>query len=360
MNLYIFKTLTGEVNLLDTYESLIWNIQFFDFDDFELVVAGTERNVQLLSKGSMIVRESDYSHNTRLNVMMITNRRLSYDTDKGWTLTVSGKGLKYLLNRRIIWSQTTATGQIEAIIRQLIIDNVIDPADPARAISDFVLGSEAGITEILEETEDQQLSGEKLGDWINSICVKYSIGYRLDIINNQFVFNLITGTDRTYEQNTVPVVVFSPDFDNLISSDYEENYENYVNAAIVGGEGEGADQRLVSIGTAEGLERYESYIDGSGVSSNGEIITLEQYYKLLEDYGNEEMAEMQASSESFSGEIVPNGMFDYGIDYFLGDLVQIKTEYGISLSVRITEVIESEDDNGNLITVTFSTNERDE
>ena len=170
---------------------------------------------------------------------------------------------------------------------------------------------------------------------------------------------MVKGVDRSYNQSAVPVVVFSPDFDNLISSSYSENYENYSNAAIVGGEGEGADQRLTSVGTATGLNRYESYVDGSSVSSNGEIITLEQYYKLLTDYGNEQLAILENTTESFEGQIVINGMFDYGVDYFLGDLVQIKTEYGISLVVRIAEAIESEDDNGTLLTVTFRTDERD-
>lgn len=358
MNLYVFKSLTGEVKLIDNYESLIWNVQFFDFNDFELTVAGTPSNVEILEKGAFICREQDYSYNTRLNVMIINQRRLDYDTDKGWTLTVSGSGIKSLLNRRIIWNQTTVIGNVEAICRQLITDNVIDPADPARAIPDFVLGAEAGITETLDNAEEQA-NGEKLGEWINATCLANSIGYDISIINNQFVFTMIEGTDRTYDQSVNPVVVFSPDFDNLISSSYTENYENYSNAAIVGGEGEGAEQRLTSVGTATGLDRFETYVDGSSVSSNGEIITLAQYMNMLTDYGNEQLAAIKNTVESFEGQIVPNGMFDYGVDYYLGDLVQIKTEYGIALKVRIAEAIESEDDNGNLLSVTFRTDERD-
>ena len=358
MNLYVFESLTGEVKLIDNYESLIWNVQFFDFNDFELTVAGTPSNVEILKRGAFICREQDYSYNTRLNVMVISQRRLDYDTDKGWTLTVSGSGIKSILNRRIIWNQTTSIGNIEAIIRQIITDNIINPADSARAIPDFVLGAEVGITETLTDSE-AQLNGEKLGDWINEICLANSIGYDVNIINNQFVFTMVKGTDRSYDQSAVPVVVFSPDFDNLISSSYTENYENYSNAAIVGGEGEGADQRLTSVGTATGLDRFETYVDGSSVSSNGEIITLEQYMNMLTNFGGEQLAALESTVESFEGQIVPNGMFDYGVDYFLGDLVHIKTEYGTELKVRIAEAIESEDDNGNLLSVTFRTDERD-
>lgn len=34
------------------------------------------------------------------------------------------------------------------------------------------------------------------------------------------------------------------------------------------------------------------------------------------------------------------------IDYNLGDIVEVENEYGLKARVRITEVIESEDENG--------------
>ena len=44
----------------------------------------------------------------------------------------------------------------------------------------------------------------------------------------------------------------------------------------------------------------------------------------------------------------------YGVDYFLGDIVQIENEYGIQASAQITEIIETENESGYSIIPTFS------
>lgn len=45
--------------------------------------------------------------------------------------------------------------------------------------------------------------------------------------------------------------------------------------------------------------------------------------------------------------------YQYKKDYKLGDIVKIVNEYGISINVRISEVIENRDDNGYTMEPTF-------
>ena len=160
----------------------------------------------------------------------------------------------------------------------------------------------------------------------------------------------ITDDSPWYESTSA---TFSPEYDNLLSSTYSYNKGNYSNAALIGGEGEGLNKRTTSIGTATGLNRYESYIDGSSVSSNGEIITVEQYIGLLQQYGQEQLSN-QYFIENFEGEIIPNGVYKINQDYFLGDLVQVVNEKGISAVPRIIEIIYSEDSTGTAVIPTFS------
>ena len=120
------------------------------------------------------------------------------------------------------------------------------------------------------------------------------------------------------------------------------------------GEGEGVNQRTTTVGDSGGLERYEAYIDGSSVSSNGTIITEEQYYKMLQDYAKDELS-TTSFTESFEGNVIPDGNYNLNEDYFLGDVVQVINEYGISAAPRIVEIIESEDENGKSTVPTFST-----
>lgn len=354
MDIYVVDGLNGAIDVIDTFQSVIWNMQFFGANDFELKVAGTPQNIARLQVGKLLVRGEDMSAGTFNNVMLIESRELSFDIEEGWTLTVSGGGLKRILARRIVWNQTNLIGNVEQLIRQVITDNVISPAISARAIPNFVLDAVQGFSdEIQTEEADAQLSGENIAEWLESICQNYGIGWDVYITGGNYVFTLKKGTDRTYDQNDVVSVVFSPKYDNLITSTYTYDIKEYRNAALVAGEGEGTNQRITTVGSASGLDRFETYVDGSSVSSNGKIITLDTYMKMLQDYGNEQIKDTQFA-EKFEGEVVPNGMYDFNVDYFLGDLVQIENENGISAQTRIIEAIYSEDSNGSALTPTFS------
>ena len=354
MEIYIVDGLNGVTDVIDSFQSVIWNMQFFGSNDFELVVAGTPENVTRLEVGKYLVRSNDMSNGEYKNVMLIESRELAFDVEEGWRLTLRGGGLKRILVRRIIWNQTNLTGKIEKIIRQVITDNVISPVMPERTIENFVLDTEQGFSDEVQDTEaDTQLSGENIAEWLESICTSYGIGWDIYISGGNYVFTLKKGTDRTYNQTVVNPVVFSPEYDNLITSIYTHDITEYRNAAIVAGEGEGTNQRITTVGTATGLDRFETFVDGSSVSSDGEIITLETYMKMLSDYGNDQIKETQYN-EKFEGEIIPNGMYDLNEDYFLGDLVQIENENNISAQTRIIEIIYSEDQNGWSLTPTFS------
>ena len=349
MLIYTLDGLNGVSDIIDTFQSVIWNMQFFGSSDFELQVAGTAENLQKLQVGTFLVRETDMASDEYQNVMMIESRELSFDIEQGWILTVRGGGLKKILKRRVVWTQTNLTGSVESGIRQVITDNVINPADSNRAISGFTLDAAQGFT----DTFDIQLFGENIGEWLENTCIMYGIGWDVYIKNGKYVFTMKKGTDRTYDQTENIPVVFSPKYDNLISSTYTYDLEGYSNAALVGGEGEGTEQRVTNVGTAAGLDRFESFIDANSVSSNGEIITLETYMSMLEDYAKQQLATV-GFVEKFEGQVIPNGMYKLNEDYFLGDLVQIENENGISAVSRITEIIYSEDESGWALTPTFS------
>lgn len=349
MDIYVLDGVNGIIGLIDAYNSVIWNVQFFGKNDFQIVTAASDANMDLLQEGRLLARESDIKLDSYNNVMLIEKVQIDLDSEKGWLLTVTGKGLKNLLSRRVVWSQITSTGTVETTIRQVITDNAINPTDPNRAIPNLVLDSLQGFT----DTADIQLLGENLAEWLESICTTYGYGWDIYIKNHQYVFKLYQGTDRSYNQSSVVPVVFSPEFDNLLSSSYAYDKSGYINAALIGGEGQGTAKRTASIGTASGLARFETYVDGSSVSSNGEIITVEEYTALLQSYGKEQIAVNQIT-KSFDGEVIPDGLYKLNTDYFLGDIVQIQNEKGISATPRIIEIIYADDENGTSVVPTFS------
>ena len=114
---------------------------------------------------------------------------------------------------------------------------------------------------------------------------------------------------------------------------------------------------------------YPTYMEAAEeakVEVNGDLVSLfildseikesveEQYYKLLQDYGKEQLNEV-SDTESFEGNVVSDGNYKLNQDYFLGDLVQVKNEFGIEATPRIIEIIESEDEKGTAIVPKFST-----
>ena len=58
--------------------------------------------------------------------------------------------------------------------------------------------------------------------------------------------------------------------------------------------------------------------------------------------------------KTFEGEIIPNVAYVYRTDYSLGDVVQVRNEYGESASARILEVVECWDENGYTVEPKFT------
>lgn len=104
--------------------------------------------------------------------------------------------------------------------------------------------------------------------------------------------------------------------------------------------------------TIGGVNYYQVYNEAvANIPSNspdsGDNVTLTNivYSVYLLTRGYEKLAEYGAVT-SFEGTIEPNTTFIYKQDYFLGDLVTVENEYGVSVGARITEVIEVSDDSG--------------
>lgn len=346
MDIYVLDGLNGVKDILENFKSSIWDVQYNGTNDFQLIAPATEKNLSLLTYGAYLVREEDVSENGFQNVMVCENIQIDISFEEGWLVTVSGRGLKSILERRIVWGQKNISGRAESSIRSLVTSEVISPSIAARAIPNFILGTDKG----LQKTLETQLFGENLAEWIQEACQLLGYGWDVSISSGKYVFQIYEGTNRSTGASRV---IFSPTFDNLLSSSYQNNREAFQNAALIGGEGEGTAKRTADVGTASGLDRFEAYVDGSSVSSNGEIITEETYINMLKGYGETQLSQKRFS-EKFEGEVEPAGIFKLNEDYFLGDLVLVENELGITAVSRINEIILAEDENGSSVVPTFS------
>ncbi len=362
------------IHIIDTYNSLIWANRYYDKGDCEIKIPASIKNLMIFKEGMYIARDDDEM------VCRIEDIELETDIEEGDYLIVKGYDIKKILSQRIVWNQTNFNGLVEDYIRKLIYENIINPSIESRKISNFMLGEKVGFTEELK----QQVTYDQIDDKVEEICKNYKWGYKV-IINdlNEFVFQLYKGKNKS------ETVIFSDEYENLVSTEYIENQTNVKNVALIAGEGEGTERITNVIGEASDIDRYELYVDARDISKstdyneliksypNGKQVTVggttyyqvdgvniaiivkdeevgdiiettltdEIYEKNLISKGEENLAQRK-SSKTYAGAIAPTSTFKYKEDYYLGDIVTVENKYGISVECRIVEVIEVCDENG--------------
>ena len=350
MDIYVYNQNLQIVGIIDTFISVIWTPRYYKIGDFELSVSADSKMIGYIQRGYFLARDKDIGADGSINnVMIIQNIDIKSDPENGDILTVSGKGLAALLEQRVIARQTTLTGDLRDIINLVVAENIAFPTMPLRRVSNFKIKHTAvfGITDTL------QVTGDNLAEWISATCEKYGLGFVVFIQNGNFVFEVYAGVNRSTNQTAVPQIVFSETFENLLNTDYQYTTENFKNVAVVAGEGEGAGKIVQNVGTSAGLNRFEVYVDASDVSTNEGNISESDYENLLTSKGLEALTEY-INNELFDGETDTTAQYQYGVDFGMGDIVEIVTPYGISAAVRIVEVIDSADDSGQSVIPTFS------
>jgi hypothetical protein len=323
MDLYVLNTSLQVTHIVDIYESLIWTDKYNETGDFEIYTKSTQQALNIFIKDYYLMLKGQ----TRL--MVIEQIKSLFDPDKGSSLIISGRSVESILDRRIVWELTSITGNLQNGIKKLLDENAIVPTISDRTIPNlvFVASTDATITAL---TVDTQCTMTDLYDTIQKLCVAEDIGFRIDLINDQLEFRLYAGSDRSYNQITNPYVIFSKNYDNLISSEYVEAVTKYKTVTKVAGEGDGLARVMKVVGTGSGISRRELYTDARDLSqtTSGGKMSDADYQKLLEQRGLEKLAEVNIE-KTFDSKIEPHVMFTYGVHYFLGDIVQVVADDGL-------------------------------
>lgn len=369
--IFVYDSDLTPIGIIDRYNSFIAAKRYKENGDCEIYLPASSDALELLKMGRFVGKTDD-SVIYRINYIELTT-----DAENGNFITVKGIDSKAFIDQRICDGTNIVKGRAEAFIVKLVNDALGSSASGARAIP-FFTAVDGGLSETITE----QVSYKNIGEKVREYCERFGWGYKCELTNGQLIFSVYKGADRS---NTV---VFAPQYENISTSDYSEDRTNMGNVAYIGGQGEGAGRIREEIGTATGADRYELFVDAREMSTKvtfeqvtegypGGAITIDtggQYYysvngvqiakvetydpqpsdqcDLMDDIyreqldakGRDELANY-AASVSFQSEIV-NRTFEYGKDWFLGDIVKIENEYGITVNARITEIIEVEDENG--------------
>lgn len=337
-----------KIYILDEFKSFIWTDRYYEAGDFQLLLAATSDILNY-------VKADHYLYNRMSeHLMVIEQVQIITDPEEGDEIEVIGRSFESVLERRIVWGQQTFSGNFQSQMQRLLNLNVISPSISARKIPNLVFSSSTN-SDITDLTIDTQYTGDNIYILMVDAVMDREIGWKIVLDDsNRFVFSFYKGTDRSYEQSDNPYVVFSPGFENIVNSKYLESKKELKNIAYVGGEGEGTQRKWATYdpASANGLDRRELYVDARDLSSdimdelgNQHTLTPAQYQSVLRQRGADQLTE-NTEFKMFEGEVETTQMYLYNRDFFMGDIVEIENEYGITACARVTEMVMSHDTSG--------------
>lgn len=323
MDIYVLNPSFEEIGVIDVYNSFIWTTRYYDSGDFELYLPANAVSLDLLKLGNYISRDGDE------NTMVIEKIKITTDAENGNFIIASGRDLKSIFDRRVIFPQQNLSGSFEFNLYTMVAKICGSSAANYRYFPRLRTAALKGFPEKIRA----QITGAVLYDYVKEVCQSFGYGWRINRNGNNLEFEIFKGENK-------PDVHFSPEFDSLLNSEYSVDLTKFKNYAIVAGEGEGESRTVADVTTgATGFDLREIYVDARDASTNDKAISSDEYTEILQQRGREKLAEA-IITEDFTGS-ANAGIFTYKKDYNIGDIVTAENEYGIGASCRIVEVIES-------------------
>jgi len=332
INLMFFNKNNEFVNIAD-FETLTWTRNFYTTGTFSATLPMTEKNVSLCELGNRIYIKDN---NPDSEIGIITTIIKTLGTNGQETLQIGGSFSDVLLAQRICWetvSESNAT--VSLFIISLLWGNAIGTSNSDRDIPNF--NTELTSNTIFEWLTKQTTYGNLLTT-IQDLLTSYEYsGYnRFDLNDKMLYFNAKKGIDRTASQDVNAKALFSRSFYNVVTQTATESSKDYANCALIGGEGEGDNRILTTVGDATGLDRYEIFVDAKDLTKTVDEVTMTdaEYLEALQRRGNEKLAERK-KVQSLEGTYRMDDLSDAD----LGDYVTVfDKDWNLQLDTQITTI----------------------
>ena len=358
MELYVYSSEMELQGIVEKIASLIWTRRYWSCGEFKLLVPFTEEHSRMLVKNNIIMKRGD-DEAAQIRYVSITKNSQGLEE-----IEVQGKFLIAWIGKRIIKKQIITNDTTQNILYRIVRENVTNPADTARKITDVSIATDDEDTEggVIDYTSEQYTNAQLAAETAAK-AAKLGIRMRTDARTGAHVFSVYEGRDLT-AGNTAgnAPCIFSQEFDNIVEQEYTNSVENLKTTAFVGGEEkEGVARKVAEVGgSAAGLAREEVFINATDIVQEYEdddgtqvSLTDAEYLALLSARGAEEL-EQYAETLSFGSKINTFANLIYRTDYDLGDRVTcVNKRWGIRIDVRITEIAETYQNNVEEIDITF-------
>lgn len=343
MELYILDSLLRREQVVDQFESLIWTERYSELGDFELVISSTPGTRSQFLPGTRLAMNNSY------RVMEVESVEDKTDDQGESKLTVKGPSLESsVLTQRFAiesWPPTGATWLIQSKAPAEVANYMFDRVCRVGAVRSedvipFLMPGRLFPDDTPPGTPtpiDWEQEQTTLYDAIKAICDAYDLGFRLlrNFDTSQLYFEIYYGQQRTTKQSILPPVVFSPNLDNLQNTTELTTIQESKNVAYVYS---GTNSRIVY---ADGVDPYMDALDRRlMVLDATELLdpNILDINAALDKVGKDALKKSRGLT-LFDGELHQYSQYRYGIDYNVGDWVEMRNIDGIITSRRITEQI---------------------
>lgn len=353
MDLYTLDENFQQKTAIDEAVSIIWTERYASYGDFNLVIPDDPALKATLVEGTFL-----WTPDSKEAMIVDT-----ISTEAG-LCTLTGPALSGFLLQRILRDSWTAdkdswqlTGAAGAIAAQIVSDMCI--AGGLMDGSGILL---LGANEIIPNLSlGAQASGTSISvavgygnvyDGVKSVCALDTVGFaiylNMGVGSYELKFETYRGLDRTTDQSDNAIVIFEPALDSLAEVKQLRSTAGYKNVAIVWPNGITA-QNQMGIAYAPGssgligFDRRTLMISASDV--NAADYSTPDLVAILNQKAKDALANNNFVRMT-DGQIVPQGSFKYGVDYSLGDILELRANDGVSQAARVTEYIRSKNSSG--------------
>ena len=390
MDLYTLTNTFLSKDVIDDFVSAIWTERYSAAGDVQLVVPATSDMIEKLAPGTFLALRGTKE------VMILDTQSI----EEG-LMTVIGQSLLEFLNERMIWfvnpeyrsdqpddskvvdythphpgtSPTLTPGQfISHVVERMAITPIPFMGSyftgttentnldwPFEAIERLTLGA-------IDTSGTAKRITVPIGplyDGISQLAQKEGIGLSLylDSAHVDTGYNLKFKTYRGVDHTTgsaFPLVRLLPDMDSI--SDIKEIRSNayYKNVVYVWYKGlitthyaeptlpkpEGFERRsMVTDAEGEPVARKITQSWGAGQTYTNYVVGASEVNAFREQNAKDALANHNYI-RAIDGQTSPHNDYKYGVDYGLGDTIELKSFTGLLSKARVTEYIRSQDKSG--------------
>lgn len=366
MELYTLTSRFLPKDRINEFTSAIWTERYFSAGDVQLVVPATPEMIQMLKPGTFLWLRGT------MEIMQLE----SHSIEDG-LLTVTGNSALKFLNERQAWftnpeydgtdtnvammapytSDTQTAGQLisNTVYNQVVISAPwAAPFDPINLqwVADHFPGLELGPVDDNGTPERFTIPLGPLYDGIQKLAQDEGVGLKLYLYaagyNSGFIFRFATyrGKDRTSDQSVHQVVRLTPKMDALNDVQEIRSIAKYKNVFYVNYKNLITTHYIPGLDIPTGFDRRTMLVDAPDIFFNP---LLPDFFEKVAGFRAQVARNTMANYlyiQAVDGKVSSKIPYDYGVDYGLGDVIELQGYTEVFSKARVVEYIRSQDQYG--------------